>query len=102
MNDRFTLNAIEVFVGYYVNGAPDVVGLLALHSDVERFSDQEWAPVQSTLVISSSEVIIIISSYDKFSMTNLDIRIAICRHQILEHNLYDPSERGKRDVDCDK
>jgi len=39
MNDRFTLNAVEVFVGYYVNDAPDVVGLLALHSDGERFSN---------------------------------------------------------------
>jgi len=32
------LNAVEGFVGYYVNDVPDVVGLLALHSDAECFS----------------------------------------------------------------
>jgi len=39
MNDRFISNVREVCVGYYVNDAPDVVSLLALHSDAKRFSN---------------------------------------------------------------
>jgi len=39
MDDRFISNVREVRLGYYVNDAPDVVGLLALHSNTKRFSN---------------------------------------------------------------